>query len=211
MLTLALPVIGALAFLVLGCFRLFTVPSSSMAPTFSAGSYIVVSRLETGFSRYTFDLFPLPIQGRWPMAEFKRGDIIVFRRPSDHETFYIKRIVGLPGDTIAMQAGRLVINGVQVPREKLPATPTFAHDRDVMAATYAETLPEGARHTIIETSEDQGILDSTPEVKVPQGEVFVMGDNRDNSADSRTDMGTIPLELINGKVTASFRVPGATN
>lgn len=203
-LALTIPLIAVLAFLAFGCFRLFTVPSASMLPTYPVGTYILASRLETGFSRYTFDLFALPLAHRWPHYDVRRGDVVVFRHPSHHDVFYVKRIIGLPGDTVAMAQGRLILNGTPVPRERGLSVVVDHAGEKTTATAYTETLPEGASHQIIETSEDTGPLDNTQLFKVPLDHIFVMGDNRDNSNDSRMDIGFVPMDLINGKVVATI-------
>lgn len=214
LIALAIPLIGALAFLVLGCFRLFSVPSNSMFPELGAGSYVVVSRLTTGFNQYTFDYFPLPMVHHWPKRETKRGDVVVFRHPADHNVFYIKRVVGLPGDTVSLRKGRLIINGKVVPRDEAGKIAIdMALDAGPPAPAYIETLPDGSRHTIVETNGDKGEWDNTQDYTVPPEHVFVLGDNRDNSSDSRIQdnggIGFVPLDLINGKVVSSFRLPGS--
>ena len=111
-------------------FRIFSNPSGSMLPTLPVGRFLVVSRASYGYSRYSFDSFELPISGRWPALSPQRGDIIVFRLPRDHNTQYVKRVVGLPGDRIQMIKGRLSINGTLVPIEPAPArTATSAAGR----------------------------------------------------------------------------------
>lgn len=208
-LALALPLILGAGFFVFGCFRLFSVPSGSMLPSYGIGSYVVVSHLATGFNRYTFDLVPLPLASTWPKGKLVRGDVVVFRLPSDHKTFYIKRIVGLPGDTVAVRNGRLVINGTTAEREASGNyTFGFPHEQTVEAPVYVETLPEGSSHFIVEANGDHGPWDDTPDYSVPGNSVFVMGDNRDNSNDSRQDIGMVPIDLINGKVVGNFRLPG---
>lgn len=183
--------------------RLFNIPATSMAPTLQVGSIIAVSRASYGYSRYSFDLFELPIEGRVPALMPSRGDVVVFRLPSDHGTFYIKRVIGLPGDKVAMKDGRLVINGSVVARDPAPAVadPNGEHDT---VATFTEHLPGGVAHVIIEAEGDTGFLDNTDAVTVPAGMLFMMGDNRDNSVDSRqptpSGPGLVPVELVLGRV-----------
>lgn len=208
-LALAFPLIAAAGFFVFGCFRIFSVPSGSMVPSYGVGSYVVVSHLTTGFNRYTYDLFPLPLASTWRKGKLARGDVVVFRLPKDHKVFYIKRVVGLPGDTVAMRNGRLMINGSAAEREPSgDYTLHYSHGQTVEAPLYVETLPGGARHFIIEAQKDRGPYDDTQDYTVPDNNVFVMGDNRDNSNDSRHDIGMVPIDLINGTVVATFRLPG---
>jgi signal peptidase I len=208
-LSLAIPLAVAVAFC-LTVFRLFNIPSAGNLPTLRVGNYIVVSRASYGISRYTFDSFELPITGRWPAWSPKRGDMIVFRLPRDHTKHYVKRVVGLPGEKIQMINGRLSIVGRVVPREPAPKMlDAYAYDRKVEFDTYVERLPEGASYHIAEAAGDTGYYDNTPEFVVPPGHVFVLGDNRDNSVDSRehgprTGVGFVPVELVIGRVIATF-------
>lgn len=200
---LAFPNIGPL-------FRTFNSPSTSMAPTFPIGSFHMVSRVSYGYSRTSFDWFDLPITGRWPLWLPKRGDIAVFRTPKDLSTFYIKRIIGLPGDRVQMIKGRLTINGSTMKREPAKANVRHPLDRAAEALTFVETLPEGVFYSIIETEGDAGGYDDTQEFLVPEGHYFLLGDNRDNSNDSRSEatVGYVPLDLLLGRVI--FTIPGAT-
>lgn len=188
--------------------RTFSIPANSMAPNVPRGSYVVVSRLSYGYSRYSFDEFELPIAGRWPEGSPARGDVIVFRLAKDHTTPYIKRVVGLPGETVQMISGRLVINGTTVERGETiklrNPDPDMPQD---LVPTFIERLPGGTTHTIIETDGDKGFLDNTPVFKVPADHFFVMGDNRDNSQDSRVTwaVGFVAIDHIIGRVVLVWK------
>jgi signal peptidase I len=136
----------------------------------------------------------------------KRGDVVVFKLPRDGTTDYIKRVIGLPGDTIQVKEGRLYINGTMVEREQIgTAEDTDSDMRTVPVIVYKETLPNGVTHTIQEVSDNQG-LDNTGEYVVPAGHYFMMGDNRDRSADSRvlSQVGYVPYGNFIGKAEARF-------
>jgi signal peptidase I len=189
-------------------FRLFSVPSTSMAPAISLGQFVLASRAAYGYSRHSFDLFELPIKGRWPAGAPTRGDVIVFRLPRDPDTFYIKRVIGLPGDRVQMIAGRLWLNGKAVARESAGTMTDPSGDKGAVPV-YFERLPNGTFYRIVETDGDHGMLDNTEVFDVPEGRYFVLGDNRDNSADSRigadkSGVGYVPAELILGPVVTSF-------
>jgi signal peptidase I len=179
----------------------FNIPSKSMVPTLLVGDYLFVSKLSYGYSRYSLPLGLPLFEGRiWP-SEPERGDVIVFKLPTDNETDYIKRVIGLPGDTIQMISGILHINGQPVERERIEDY--VDPDSKQSYTQYLELLPNGVRHRILEES-DKGTLDNTPPYRVPDGHYFMMGDNRDNSLDSRASVGFVPAENLIGRAEILF-------
>jgi len=187
-------------------FRVFTIPSGAMMPMLPVGSYVVVSRASYGYSRYSFELFQLPLAGRWPALMPRRGDVVVFLLPRDRKTHYVKRVVGLPGDRIQMVKGRLSINEQLVPIEA--AGRMTMNDKTELPA-YIETLPDGTAYRIIQRDGGSGPHDNTPVYTVPAGHLFVLGDNRSNSTDSREHsprygVGFVPVELVIGRVVSVF-------
>ncbi len=181
----------------------FSIPSGSMIPTLLVGDYLFVSKFSYGYSKHSFP-FSMPLVPGPERVGFdapKRGDVAVFKLPSDGRTDYIKRLIGLPGDKIQVKGGILHINGEPVFRE--PAgiyTYRDTRGRVHNAKLYTEILPGGRRHRIIEVS-DQDASDNTIEYTVPAGHYFAMGDNRDNSKDSRylDAVGFIPVENLVGR------------
>jgi signal peptidase I len=180
------------------------IPSESMVPTLEVGDRLLVTKWPYGYSRHSLMVDPgLPFgdgpDGRLFGALPERGDVVVFAHPrTGIDT--IKRVIGLPGDRLQLQAGRLYLNGQLVPRERLGAYRyRDPHGQAVAVTSYRETLPEGRSHRIIERS-DRGFADDTPPVVVPPGHLFMLGDNRDNSADSRfAEMGFVPLANVEGR------------
>lgn len=186
------------------------IPSSSMKPTLLIGDYIFISKFEYGYSRYTFplgDIFNY-FSGRKGGSKPERGDIIVFRPPSMPDTDYIKRLIGLPGDRVQVINGRLFLNGDPVPTkpdgvfydESPSGTKT---DTAKAIPQYIETLPNGVSYHVLD-DKPNGEFDNTPVYIVPEHKYFFMGDNRDNSSDSRASVGFVPEENIVGKAKIVF-------
>src|SRR5262245_50373094 len=184
----------------------FNIPSGSMKKTLLVGDYLFVSKLSYGYSRYSFpfglDLF----SGRIFAAEPKRGDVVVFKLPRDNSTDYIKRVIGLPGDEIRMQDGVLYINGTAIP--KVPNGEFVTREEDgaeQRIPTFEETLPNGVKYTVLD-SEANGPFDNVGPYKVPPDHFFMMGDNRDNSTDSRASWGVgyVPFDNLIGRAEIIF-------
>ena len=182
----------------------FKIPSGSMYPSLYVGDFLFVSKYTYGYSKHSFP-FSMPLfNGRIWSDEPQRGDVVVFKFPQDNKTDYIKRVIGLPGDKIKLENGRLYINGVLVERE--PIDDFVLRDKYGNVERfrqYIETLPNGVKHNIIEVS-DSEIYDDVPELTVPEGNYFMMGDNRDRSDDSRVNVGFVPFENLVGKARVLF-------
>ncbi len=191
-------------------FQPFDIPSGSMVPTLQRGDYLFVSKFAYGYTRYSLPFAPAWFTTRVFAGLPKRGDVVIFVHPRDG-TDWVKRIVGLPGDTVQMKGGRLLINGEMAARRRVePGFKTEGPFGDaIVAPTYDETLPGGATHRIIETDDGHGPLDDTDVFLTPPNAYFVLGDNRDNSVDSRlgTDkggVGFVPLENIVGRAAMIY-------
>jgi signal peptidase I len=192
-------------------FEPFNIPSGSMIPTLLVGDYLFVSKFSYGYSRYSLPLSPPLFSGRIFGHVPERGDVAVFKLPRDPSIDYIKRIIGLPGDTIQMKAGELYINGKEVERIADGEYVAEGDGPKMLLKRYIEVLPNGRRHEILKAS-DEGQLDNTQEYHVPQDCVFAMGDNRDNSLDSRVlnAVGFIPMENLVGRAEFLFFSVDAT-
>jgi len=183
----------------------FHIPSGSMEPTLEVGDRIFVSKLAYGINRYSFHFDPdLISEGRFLEDAPERGDVVVFTLPYKGDTDFIKRVIGLPGDTIQMHDGRLYINGTIVPRKFIrDVNYTSYRGANIRGKEYEETLPGGVKHRIYERSDNYG-ADETRLFKVPADHYFMMGDNRDASADSRAR--ALPGERAMGYVHKKYLV-----
>lgn len=189
-------------------FEPFNIPSGSMIPTLLIGDYLFVSKYSYGYSRFSLPgwLTDLDVfDGRIFFHSPDRGDVAVFKLPRDGKTDYIKRIIGLPGDRLQMKGGILYINGEPVKRERIEDFVDQEGPVTVRVPQYIETLPNGKRHRILESLGDNGPADNTGVYVVPPGHYFAMGDNRDNSQDSRyPDVGYVPAENLVGRAEFLF-------
>jgi signal peptidase I len=184
----------------------YYVPSGSMLPSLLIGDQLLVSKFPYGYSRYSL---PLPLAPASPDRLLgslpERGDVVVFRLPRDPGQTYVKRVIGLPGDHVQMRNGRLWVNGAMLPLRRDGVAEIESEDGVRQSAPrYVETLPNGREHAIFKFRND-GDLDDTPVFTVAPGQIFVMGDNRDDSVDSRVPpraggVGFVPVENLVGRV-----------
>jgi signal peptidase I len=198
----------------------FNIPSASMYPTLKVGDYLFVSKLSYGYGKHSFDFSlgifgnelvsccPIDFPGRAVLADTpKRGDIAVFKKPSEPKIDYIKRVIGLPGDRIQMQGGVLFINGQAIKKTRIEDFKDASGDWGggiEGVPQYEETLPEGVTYRVLDI-DTEGVEDTTEEFLVPDGHYFMMGDNRDNSADSRTpEVRYVPIENFVGRADIIF-------
>jgi len=219
----------------------FNIPSESMQPRLLVGDYLLVSKWSYGYSKYSMP-FSLPlIPGRIMPDQPERGDVVVFKAPPSDEQDYIKRVIGLPGDIVQMKGGILFLNGTAVKREKIadfthsrsPNSPCFVDEGNTQIGgferqngageaicaypQYVETLPNGKSYRILDVIQN-GVGDTTRAFVVPDAHMFVMGDNRDRSADSRFPamegkaVGIVPQENLVGQAFVSvFSTDGSSS
>jgi signal peptidase I len=185
-------------------FQPFSIPSGSMRPTLLEGDYLFVTKWAYGYSRYSLPFSPNLFSGRIFGSSPERGDVVVFKFPPNPSLDYIKRVVGLPGDRIQMRDGQLFINGEGVPRVKTGTidNPDITEENRPIDV-YRETLPNGVSYDTLDLTPN-GIDDNTREYVVPPGHYFMMGDNRDNSSDSRRSVGFVPEENLVGRANIIF-------
>ena len=185
-------------------FEPFNIPSGSMIPTLQVGDYLFVSKYSYGYSRYSFPFGIAPFDGRIFETPPERGDVAVFRQPQNESIAFIKRIVGLPGDRVQVVNGVLRINDVAVNRNRKGFATASDGYNVIRFSVYQETLPNGKSYMIQERSDDD-LLDNTSVFLVPEGHYVMIGDNRDNSRDSRTtSVGMVPEENLVGRAERLF-------
>jgi signal peptidase I len=196
----------------------FSIPTGSMLPTMAIGDYLFVAKWPYGFSRFSFPgQFP-SFDGRLAGALPKRGDVVIFKRPDAQAADWVKRVIGLPGDTVAMRGGVLILNGRPVPKQGLgpafiPVSPNspcraLMSSRGCAYPAFRETLPGGRSYRTFD-SIDGGPGDDIASVTVPPGRLFLMGDNRDDSLDSRFSLdeggvGLVPTDRLVGRAAIAF-------
>lgn len=179
----------------------FHIPSGSMLSTLYEGDYIFVSKFSYGYSRYSFPLGMKLFDGRVLADMPERGDVVVFRLPSNTSVDYIKRVIGMPGDKVQMKNDRLYINGQMVEQTRRGEVPVPGMTGEIRRLPlYEEVLPGGKKHIVLDEF-TSGPVDNTPVYVVPEGHYFMMGDNRDNSQDSRyqREVGFVPYENLVGR------------
>src|ERR687893_1722131 len=179
-------------------FQPFNIPSGSLIPTLLIGDYLFVSKYSYGYSKHSIPFSPPVFSGRLMGSEPKRGDIAVFKLPKDNSTDYIKRVIGLPGDKIQVMNGVLHINGQPVQRERVEDYKTTdLYGRTISVPQFRETLPGGVTYNVIERDVDRGYWDNTNVYTVQPGHFFMMGDNFDNSTDSRNEASVAQVPVKN--------------
>ncbi len=204
-------------------FSPFNIPSESMLPRLQNGDYLLAAKWAYGYSAYSLPWSaPLLPEHRLLAHQPERGDVVIFKQPPLNEVDYIKRVIGLPGDTVEMRGGQVILNGQPIPKQRIedfeiPVSPNtkcysvqfaakLADGTDVCRyPQYRETLPGGRTYNVLDLG--PRAQDDTPPVVVPEGALFLMGDNRDNSEDSRfpaepgRGIGLVPQDNLVGRAT----------
>jgi signal peptidase I len=184
-------------------FQPFTIPSASMEPNLYQGDYIIVSKYSYGYSKHSIPFSPPIFSGRILSHAPRRGDIVVFKLPREPKIDYIKRLIGLPGDKVQVRAGVVYINGKILARKELPSALVDTGYGTIRAGRFEETNPEGRKYATQDYGPDSE-ADNTGVYTVPEGCYFFMGDNRDNSLDSRFDPGISPFKTGSGTCKWDF-------
>lgn len=206
----------------------FSIPSGSMLPRLMIGDYLFVAKWPYGYSRFSFPFGVVGFEGRLFEGLPERGDVLVFRDPGPAEDDIVKRVIGLPGDIVQVRGGEVILNGQRLPRTRIadylmpvsansPCRRVGTQARDVTGEggarfcaypRYRETLPDGTSYEVLDQN-PEGELDDTPAYRVPEGHLFMMGDNRDDSQDSRVPpeaggYGMVPLDHVLGRALVTF-------
>jgi signal peptidase I len=189
-------------------FQPFNIPSASMEATLLVGDYLFVEKFAYGYSRYSFPFGLGPLGDNWQGRlsaglQPHRGDVVVFKFPQDNSTDFIKRLIGLPGDTVQMRDGVLYLNGKAIPKVRVQDYVETVDGEQHHVPQYRETLPGGKSYLVLDR-DPEGPEDNTDIFTVPAGHYFMMGDNRDNSDDSRQAVGFVPAENLEGRALIRF-------